>query len=76
MSKYGDFSGKYFHVFGLSTEIYSLNIRIKSKYWKIQNRKNSVFRHSRKLRGTPVIAMVLDNATTYRNSQGKGVLKI
>ena len=44
-SKYGVFSGPYFPVFGLNTEIYGLNLRIQSKYRKIRNRKNSVFRH-------------------------------
>ena len=43
MSKYGDFSGPYFPVFGLNMEIYSVNFRIQSKYRKIWTRKNSVF---------------------------------
>ena len=45
MSKYGVFSGPYFPVFGLYTEIYSVNLRIHSKYRKIRTRKNSVFGH-------------------------------
>ena len=38
-------SGPYFPVFGLNTEIYSLNLRIQSEYRKIRTRKNSVFGH-------------------------------
>ena len=43
VSKYGVFSGPYFPVFGLNTEIYE--DRIQSEYGKIRSRKNSVFRH-------------------------------
>ena len=43
--KYRVFSGPYFPVFGLNTEIYGLNLRIQSKYRKMRTRKNSVFRH-------------------------------
>ena len=32
LSKYGIFSGPYFPVFGLSTEIYSVNLRFQSEY--------------------------------------------
>ena len=42
VSKYRVFSGPYFPVFGLNTEIYS-NLRIQSEYRKIRIRKNSVF---------------------------------
>ena len=35
------FSGPYFHVFGLNTEIY----HIQSKHRKIRTRKNSIFGH-------------------------------
>ena len=45
MSKYGVFSGPYFPVFGLNTEIYSVNLCIQSKNGKIRTRKNSVFGH-------------------------------
>ena len=45
MSKYGVFSGPYFPVFGLNTEIYSVNLRIQSEYRKIWTRKNSVYGH-------------------------------
>ena len=45
MSKWGDFSGAYFPVLGLNTEIYSVNLRIHSEYRKTQTRKNSVFGH-------------------------------
>ena len=35
----------YFPVFGLNTEICSINLRIQSEYSKIRTRKNSVFGH-------------------------------
>ena len=37
------FSGLYFPVFGLNTEIYSVNLCIQSEYEKIRTRKNSLF---------------------------------
>ena len=40
-----DFSGLYFPLFGLNTEIYSVNIRIPSEYGTIKTRKNSIFEH-------------------------------
>ena len=43
LSKCGAFSGPYFPVFGLNTEIYGVNIGIKSEYRKIRTRKNSLF---------------------------------
>ena len=43
VSKYRVFSGPYFPVFGLNTEIYSVILRIQSEYRKIRTRKNSVF---------------------------------
>ena len=39
------FSCPYFPVFGLNTEIYSVNLHIYSAYRKIRTRKNSVFGH-------------------------------
>ena len=45
LSKYGVFSGPYFPVFGLNTEIYGVNLRIQSEYRKMRTRKNSVFGH-------------------------------
>ena len=45
VSKYGVFSGPYFPVFGLNTEIYFLNFRIQAKYRKIRTTKNSIFGH-------------------------------
>ena len=45
MSKYGVFSGPYFTVFGLNTEIYSVNLHIQSECRKIGTRKNSLFGH-------------------------------
>ena len=41
MSKYRVFSVSYFPVFGLNTEIYSVNLRIQFEYRKIRTRKNS-----------------------------------
>ena len=38
-SKYGHFSGPYFPVFGLNTEIYSVNLRIQSECRKIRTKK-------------------------------------
>ena len=43
--KYGVFSGPYFPVFGLNTEIYSINLRIQPEYTKIRTRKKSIFGH-------------------------------
>ena len=45
MSIYGVFSGPYFPVFVLNTEINGVNLRIQSEYRKIWTRKNSVFGH-------------------------------
>ena len=39
------FSGPYFPVFGLNTEIYGVNLPIQSEYRKVRTKKNSVFRH-------------------------------
>ena len=43
VSKYGVFSGPYFPLFGLNTEIYGVNLRIQTEYRKIRTRKVSVF---------------------------------
>ena len=43
VSEYGNISGPYFPVFGLNTEIFSVNLRIQSEYWKIRTKNNSVF---------------------------------
>ena len=45
VSKYGVFSGPHFPAFGLNTDIYFVNIRIQSEFWKIRTRENSVFGH-------------------------------
>ena len=45
MYKYGVFSGPYFFELGLNPEIYGVNLRIQSKYRKMQIRKKSVFGH-------------------------------
>ena len=39
VSKYGTFSGPYFPVFRLNSEIYSINLRIHSEYAKKRTRK-------------------------------------
>ena len=39
VSKYGVLSGPYFPVFSLNTKIYSVSLRIQSKYRKIRARK-------------------------------------
>ena len=44
-ANHGVFSGPYFPVFGLNTDIYGVNIRIQSEYRKIRTRRNSVFGH-------------------------------
>ena len=43
MSKCGVFSGPHFPIFKLNTKIHPVNLRIQSKYGKIQTRKNSAF---------------------------------
>ena len=43
VSKCAVFFGPYFPMFGLNTEIYSVNLRIQSDYEKIWTRKSSVF---------------------------------
>ena len=45
VSKYGVISGPYFPVFGLNTEVYSVNLHIQSEYRKIWTRKTSIFGH-------------------------------
>ena len=45
VAKCGVFSGLYFPVFGLNTEIYEVNLRIQSEYRKIRTRKNTIFGH-------------------------------
>ena len=42
--KCGVFSGPYFPVFGLNTEIYSIDLRIQSECRKIRTWKNSLFK--------------------------------
>ena len=39
MPVFGDFSGPYFDAFGLSTDIYRVNLRIQSKSVKMRTRK-------------------------------------
>ena len=45
MSRDGFFSGPYFLLFGINTEIYSVNLRIQSECGIIRIRKNPVFGH-------------------------------
>ena len=45
VSKCRVFSGPCFLVFGLNTEIYSVNLRIQSEYRKVRTRGDSVFGH-------------------------------
>ena len=45
VSKYRVFSGPYFPVFELNTEIYRVNLRIQDKYKEIQTRKSSAVGH-------------------------------
>ena len=45
VSKYGVFSGPYFPIFGLDTEIFGVNLRIQSEYRKIRTRGNSIYGH-------------------------------
>ena len=52
VSKYGFFSGPYFPVPGLNTEIYFVNLRIQSEYGKIRTKKNSAFGHFSRSVGT------------------------
>ena len=42
VSKYENFFSTHFPIFGLNTEICGVNIRIKSEYGNIRNRKNSI----------------------------------
>ena len=56
MSEYGVFSGLYFPVFGLNTEIYFVNLHIQSEYKKIRTRKKSVFGHFSRSVGKYVIS--------------------
>ena len=43
VSKYGVFSGPYFPVFRLNTDIYRINLRIQSEYMKMHTRKTFTF---------------------------------
>ena len=45
VSQYGDFFGPHFPLFGLNTELYSVNPRTKCKCEKIITTKKSVFGH-------------------------------
>ena len=62
------FPGPHFPVFGLNTDIYSVNIRIQSKYRKIRTRKNSVFaRFSRSDSERESLEIHTHNATNETN---------
>ena len=58
VTKYGVFFDPYFPVLGLNTEIYSVNLRIQSKYRKIRARKNAVFGHLSRF-GYYIICMIV-----------------
>ena len=61
------FSGLYFPVFGLNTEIYFTNLCIQSKCRKIWTRKNSVFRHfSRSIDIGKDIYLIFDSVKEYQ----------
>ena len=57
-SKYGIFSGPYFPVFGLNTEIYEVNLRIQSEYRKLRTRRNSVFGHFSRIVNHPCRSVI------------------
>ena len=62
------FPGPHFPVFGMNTDIYSVNIRIQSKYRKIRTRKNSVFaRFSRRDSERESLEIHTHNATNETN---------
>ena len=62
------FPGQHFPSFGLNTDIYSVNIRIQSKYRKIRTRKNSVFaRFSRSDSKRESLEIHTHNATNETN---------
>ena len=61
VSIYGVISGPYFPVFGLNTEIYSVNLRIQSEYRKMQTRNNSIFGHFSRAEINPVISHTAKN---------------
>ena len=65
MSKYWVISGPYFPVFGLNTEIYSVNLRIQSEYRKIRTRNNSAFGHFSRSDKYTILEKI--NATRLRN---------
>ena len=67
MPIYGVFSGPYFPVFGLNTEIYGVNLCIQSEYRKTRTRKNSVFGHFSR--------SVQTAATIQQNDIPKKILK-
>ena len=77
-------SGRHFPVFGLNTEIYSVILRIQSKYRKIWTRKNSAFgRFSRRDTSPRTIQQVLSlgilnaivNQTLRFNTASKSLIK-
>ena len=76
-SKYKVFSGPYFPVFGLSTERYSVSLRIQSECEKIRTRKNSLFGHfSRSGNKRSNIEMKANSALILKNSFVELFLKL
>ena len=64
MSKYRIFSGPYFSVFGLNTEIYGVNLGAQSEYRKIRTRKNSLFGHFSRSVEILAIIIIIEFANT------------
>ena len=65
VSKYGVFSGPYFPVFGLNTEIYFVFLRIQCEYRKIRTRKNYVFKHFSRSVGASFFSWLLFWASVH-----------
>ena len=57
MSKYGVFSGPYFPVFELNTEIYNVNLRIQFEYGEIRPEKTPYVETFHAVQGSVLRAM-------------------
>ena len=68
------FSGPYFPVFGLKTEIYGVNLRIQSEYRKVRTRKNSAFRHLLRSDHTSILTHLLHTPNgSFSSKKGYGI---
>ena len=67
VSKYRVFSGPYFPVYGMNSEIYGANLHSQSKYRKIRTRKNYVFWHVSR----SVLLKFYNNLVKYRSKLNK-----